>query len=336
MGLQNKAGSIILDATLTDVGRRYMANGKFEVTKFALGDDEVVYTTGIDDSGEFVITSAPPTLEAIVEPSSAIIHGLVDFGSRNDVMYIPEFEINTYINNAVSEYNGVIYLSVNQETTEKLTLPSALDFDTYILENESEKSNFLLFESGIAPRTGTPTTSVTGTEETRRRYLYNLKLHDQYAFVYLDSRFFNNVMTSPMNNSGVSLTSTGVQKSTLQPLVRRHKISIPAPSPNYDTYYCKTAFNNIYDGTAVPTLNVSMFSGPRDCFVPLNFIVNDKMKSKSNGTADIRYRKFGKTGQNLFSDGNLYDYVDTNIMIEGASTTRTRIATIRIIRFSGT
>lgn len=334
MGFQNKAGSIILDATLTDVGRRHMANGKFEITKFALGDDEVVYTTGVDDEGAFVITTAPPTFEAIVEPSSAIIHGLIDIGSRNDVMYIPEYLLNTYINNAVSEYNGVIYLSVNKETTEKLS--TALDFDTYILENEAEKSNFLLFESGISPRTGALPTSILGTEETKRRYLYNLKLHDQYAFVYLDSRFFNNAMTSPMNNSGVSLTSTGVQKSTLQPLVRHQKISIPAPSPNYDTYYCKTAFNNVYDVTGIDTKEVSMFSGPRNCFVALNFIVNDKMKSKSNGAADVRYTKFGKTGQNLFSDGNLYDYVDTNVMIEGASTTRTSIATIRIIRFSGT
>ena len=78
MGFQNKAGSIILAATLTDVGRRHMANGKFEITKFALGDDEVVYTTGVDDLGAFVITTAPPTFEAIVEPSSAIIHGLID------------------------------------------------------------------------------------------------------------------------------------------------------------------------------------------------------------------------------------------------------------------
>ena len=31
MGFQNKAGSIIIDATLTDVGRRYMAQGKMEI-----------------------------------------------------------------------------------------------------------------------------------------------------------------------------------------------------------------------------------------------------------------------------------------------------------------
>ena len=60
------------------------------------------------------------------------------------------------------------------------------------------------------------------------------------------------------------------------------------------------------------------------------------MKSKSNGSTDVRYTKFGKTAQDVFSDGNLYDYVDTNILIEGTATMRTHQARIRIIRFSGT
>ena len=41
MAFQNNSGGIILDATLTDIGRKYMAQGKFRVVKFALGDDEV-------------------------------------------------------------------------------------------------------------------------------------------------------------------------------------------------------------------------------------------------------------------------------------------------------
>jgi len=208
-------------------------------------------------------------------------------------------------------------------------------FDLHILENEKEKSNMILFESGIGQTE--ETRPIVGTLDSKRRMIYNFKLYDDYAFVYADSRFIKNIMASPMSETSVSLSKTGTEKSTVQPLVTKHSVSIPAPVANYKTYYCKTSHNNIYDEVPdIDSQNHSMFFGPRGCFVGLNLIVNDKMKSKSNGAADVRYTKFGKTSQNLFSDGNLYDYVDTNIMIEGATSTSTSIVQIRIVRFSGT
>ena len=41
MAFLDNSGTIILDAVLTEVGRKRMAQGKFRVTKFALGDDEI-------------------------------------------------------------------------------------------------------------------------------------------------------------------------------------------------------------------------------------------------------------------------------------------------------
>ena len=43
MAFLDNSGDIILDAVLTDIGRRRMANGDFSITKFALGDDEINY-----------------------------------------------------------------------------------------------------------------------------------------------------------------------------------------------------------------------------------------------------------------------------------------------------
>ena len=113
MAFQNKAGSIILDATLTDVGRRHLANGTLEVTKFSLGDDEVDYSLGTRDSGEYTIAATPPILEAPASSTSAIIHGLVDYG-RNDILLIPEYKLNTKLKNSATPYQFQhIYLSVN-------------------------------------------------------------------------------------------------------------------------------------------------------------------------------------------------------------------------------
>jgi len=44
MAFLDNSGDIILDAVLTETGRRKMANGNFSITKFALGDDEIDYS----------------------------------------------------------------------------------------------------------------------------------------------------------------------------------------------------------------------------------------------------------------------------------------------------
>jgi hypothetical protein len=325
MGFQNKAGSIILDATLTDVGRRHASQGKLKITKFSLGDDEIDYTLGNRSSGEFLLDNAPPTLEAPAVDTSAIIHGLIDY-NRADILLLPHHKLNINLKNAVREYNNIIYLSVNDETTKKLA--TAFDNNLYLLESDKVIENVLLFESGIEYNT------TKGTQETQERFIHNLDLHDRYYFVYIDSRFFEGLLSTSTTATEVSTDAAGNEKSDFQALTQVKSISLTAPTANYDTYYCTSVMNNIYDLSDGAPL--SAFSGPRSCFLPLNFIVNQKMKSKSNGTADVRYTKFGETAQNVFSDGNLYDYVDTNIMIEGTSTIRTHQARIRIIRFSGT
>ena len=41
MAFQDSTGGIVLDAVLTDIGRKRMASGEFRITKFCLGDDEI-------------------------------------------------------------------------------------------------------------------------------------------------------------------------------------------------------------------------------------------------------------------------------------------------------
>ena len=43
MSFLDNSGDIILDAVLTDTGRKRMAAGNFSITKFGLGDDEINY-----------------------------------------------------------------------------------------------------------------------------------------------------------------------------------------------------------------------------------------------------------------------------------------------------
>ena len=49
MSFLDNCGTIQLDAILTDLGRKRMVQGKFEVEKFALGDDEIDYALFLKD-----------------------------------------------------------------------------------------------------------------------------------------------------------------------------------------------------------------------------------------------------------------------------------------------
>ena len=43
MAFLDNTGDIILDAVLTDAGRQRMATGRFNIAKYAFGDDEINY-----------------------------------------------------------------------------------------------------------------------------------------------------------------------------------------------------------------------------------------------------------------------------------------------------
>ena len=54
MAFLDNSGDIILDAVLTDTGRLRLAkgDGSFNITKFALGDDEINYEDDEDDDDD--------------------------------------------------------------------------------------------------------------------------------------------------------------------------------------------------------------------------------------------------------------------------------------------
>lgn len=80
--LDHSTNNIIVDAVLTDVGRKLLANndGSFSIVKFALGDDEVDYST-IQKYGRTVgkerIEKNTPVLEAQTNSNIALQHKLV-------------------------------------------------------------------------------------------------------------------------------------------------------------------------------------------------------------------------------------------------------------------
>ncbi len=99
MAFLDNSGDIILDAVLTETGRRRLArgDGSFKITKFALGDDEINYRLfdGNHSSGSAYYdlqVLQTPILEAFTDPEACLHHRLMSL-SRNDVLYLPIMEL---------------------------------------------------------------------------------------------------------------------------------------------------------------------------------------------------------------------------------------------------
>lgn len=75
MAFLDNSGTIILDAILTDIGRKRMAQGKFRVSKFALGDDEIDYTLADVENDDFSKLETLSEFEAFNAENAVINHG---------------------------------------------------------------------------------------------------------------------------------------------------------------------------------------------------------------------------------------------------------------------
>ena len=104
MAFLDNSGDIILDAVLTDAGRKRLArgDGTFKVTKYAFGDDEIDYSSynASHTSGsayydlEILQT---PILEAFTNNRSSLKSRLVSI-TNNNLLYMPEMMLNEVAN----------------------------------------------------------------------------------------------------------------------------------------------------------------------------------------------------------------------------------------------
>jgi len=121
--LDNSTNNIILDAVLTDFGRQALArnNGSFSIAKFALGDDEVNYTT-IQKYGRTVgrekIEKNTPVFEAFTNQNLALKYKLIS--APVALLYLPQ--VTYTIGNGNSSATTVVINVSTSATTPARTI----------------------------------------------------------------------------------------------------------------------------------------------------------------------------------------------------------------------
>jgi len=103
MAFLDNSGDIILDAVLTDAGRKRLArgDGTFKVTKFAFGDDEINYGNydhnAASGSAYFDLEILQtPILEAFTNNRSSLKSKLISL-TNNNLLFLPELVLNEVI-----------------------------------------------------------------------------------------------------------------------------------------------------------------------------------------------------------------------------------------------
>ena len=122
MGFLDNSGDIILDVVLTDHGRMLLAkgDGSFQITKFALSDEEIDYSlyNKLHPSGsayydlEILQT---PILEAFTNNGSIMKTRLQTY-TNMELLFLPVLRLNERVNINKRDSSGAVMIPVNAET----------------------------------------------------------------------------------------------------------------------------------------------------------------------------------------------------------------------------
>jgi hypothetical protein len=340
MAFLDNSGDIILDAVLTDIGRKRMARGDFRITKFTVGDDEIDY--GLFNKNhpsgsayydlEILQT---PILEAFTQPNANINYGLISY-ARQDLLYIPSAVINdkTFSPRIASKniVNSVFFLADNTKTNTNGE-PTAT-----VMQKTNNVSNAEILVSGdgngrvIMIETGINSTELAASSVNQATYITSVGLADNGFLVRYDNRFIQTVM----GNTGGQFSNGTRQGATLQLQLQNARNAKKAPSlKNYNEAVIGGAITRVYSnigttGTLVDDSGqYSAITGPRGSFTAMGFQIRGDITQ-----AD--YTKFGTTSNALFGGGTLYDFIDTTVYVQGLSSNANIQLPIRIIKLAQT
>ena len=328
MAFLDNSGDIILDAVLTDLGRQRMSQGNFRITKFALGDDEIDYTLYNKNhpSGSAyydIEILQTPCFEAFTTDNANINYGLLSF-TRTDLLYLPSLVTNELTDDSpLFKTSSVFYIAANSETG--TALGTAHSSSNYWALSAATTGRKIIIESGL------DTTELTADSTTRSSYMISTNLLDSRYAVYFDNRFITAVNTptakSVFTNSSLGADDVDITLSvaTANSTTFMEDFSVSMARGIDNTVY-------YYANAQVTDTSISAIAGPRGSATAVNITIDNSLAGNVGATTNSKYTLFGQTAQNVFDDGNTYDFIDTTVYVQGTSTSAMLQLPVRLIR----
>ena len=342
MAFLDNSGDIILDAVLTDTGRERLADGRFRITRFGLGDDEINY--GLYDINH---TSGSayydleimqiPIYEATTSINANINYGLLTL-KNNNLLYLPALEINekAEVLQGASRYKNVFYVCANAETRTQLLADSGGTTgplsNNLIAAGDSGVPQ-AIFESGLA------SPDIAATQSERASYIMSNDLYDGTFEVTADSKFIVAV-GQPGAGSTFANDSTNANDIT----IGINYVTANGASRDlegFNSYTIRGIPNRIFENSGGDDNIYSALQGPRGSACSTNIDIRGELKTTVAGTRSQLYIDYGTVGASALSVGgtiasSTYDYIDTVLYIQGNASGATLQIPVRIIRLAST
>jgi len=156
MAFLDNSGDIILDAVLTDAGRKRLAagDGSFRISKFALGDDEIDYSlyTPVTSSGyEDLRILQLPVFEAFTNNTSVLKNKLLTYAD-NSLLYLPVVKVNSFAaatGSAIGPTSGYS-VAVDTTTVESVSNNGAIRAGyRFANDNANSQDSRVVFDQGL-------------------------------------------------------------------------------------------------------------------------------------------------------------------------------------------
>ncbi len=310
MAFLDNSGDIILDAVLTDLGRKRMSQGNFRVAKFALGDDEInykLYNPNHPSGSAYYDLEIlqTPVMESITGIAANINYGLLSI-SNNRLLHMPRMKENNKIQNAARKRDNVYYLAVNDGVTHDALVAAFGGNDSggnlQVLLAGQKHQTKIFIESGM------DTAEITATPSNKTNFITSQNLQDSSYSVSVDARFITTVM-GPTNNSIFNNAGSNGESNIKMNLIGQAPSTRNRGMRNHLMTRVKAINNNVIkrQNDSKADTDTSVIKGPRSSVTALNF----DLKVLS----DSHFTRHGRTGQTISGASGTYRYIDTNIKI---------------------
>ena len=321
MAFLDNSGDIILDAVLTDAGRKRMAEGSFRIVKFAFSDEEINYGLFDGDAitgAEDLSIMQAPVLEAFTNNTSLMKTKLISI-NRNNILYMPVFKLNTGLQGSAQHAIGGTYVILADSTTEPTSAPGSLNdgilhgvFSSALDVNR----HFIAIDQGLDTGGNPPRTAPIPADLVETAYLiridhrllrltgYNGVGYERKDYTFVDD---DSIASYYISSADSSVLGTGTRVSRLN---------------NSETSAIATA-EEVFNGPIGPRLRLALATSPN---IQQSAALFDELGSTGATTIELN-----QNSSDDLTSGN-YKFIDTIINIVGVSSGYSMDIPVRIVK----
>ena len=313
MGFLDNSGDIILDAVLTDAGRKRLArgDGTFKVTKYAFGDDELDYgkynPNNASGSAYYDLEILQtPILEAFTNNRASLKSKLISL-TNNNLLFLPELVLNqnAALSNVLRPTNeglgsGSFYISVNQGAVDELKGATLRSINGTTTQNTAD-SSWIRVDQGLN------TTKISANANL------SPELTEQQYMIEMDNRLGQLVDCGAFGGNATGLASPA--------FIDDDQIATYYVTENVGGFIgrCEAGPLTLGEGSTVSPVNNSpgfeVIDGPRGTKLGFAIFAKDSLRA-----SDYLFNTIGESKTNPVFTGTNYLVISSTIRITGVTT----------------